>query len=106
MKLILKRRLTESVTIAPSTGIDGHGYHVYGSGTVYKSLLVDKNKLIRNTEGQEVVSSSRVYVESGWSSPDITDKITLADSSIPTIININTIKNHRNIINHHVAFLE
>ena len=104
--LLFKRRLNEAITIAPSTGTDGHGYHGHETAVPLKSLLIDKSRLIQTPEGKEVVSSSRVYVEKKWNDPKVTDKITLEDGSTPLIVQINKVKNHRNVINHYVAFLD
>ena len=104
--LLFTRRLNEAITIAPSTGTDGHGFHGHGTAVSLKSLLIDKQTMIRNSKGNEVVSSSRVYIDNAWDNPDVTDKITLLDNIVPTIIKISKVKNHRNVINHYVAFLD
>lgn len=105
--LLFKRRLTETISIAPvDSTMDGHGFHGHGTAVNNLSLLVNKRKLVRDDEGNEVVSSARIYVKNTWSSPKVTDKLTPVDGSVPTIIAIDTIKDHRNVINHYVAFLE
>lgn len=76
-----------SVTISHFTSYDKHGDPSYGSGTATACYIEMSPKLIKNTAGQEVVSSARVYVI-GDSSLNVRDKVVLPDGQYPPVLRI------------------
>ena len=76
-----------TVTISQFTSFDKYGTPSYGTGTSTACYIEMSPKLVRNTTGQEVVSSARVYVI-GDSSITPLDKIALPDSSTPPILRV------------------
>ena len=51
----------QTVQVAAKTGIDGYGQIEYGANTTYRVRLVGKRRLVRNDQGDEVLSTHTVY---------------------------------------------
>lgn len=77
--------LKESITVSEFLSRDSYGAPQYGSPASYSARLVRVNRLVRNGEGSQEVSSHHLWVEpitgltSEWD-------ITLADGSNPVIL--------------------
>ena len=54
--------LDYSVTYYPWTGYDKYGAPTYGSSSTVYCYRVDTSKLVKNAQGQEVVSSHQLYI--------------------------------------------
>jgi hypothetical protein len=76
-----------TVTIAQFTSYNKYGEPSFGSGTSTACYIEMSPKLIRDSKGQQVVSSARVYIV-GDSSVTPLDKVTLPDSSSPPILKV------------------
>lgn len=57
--------MRQVVLVAPRTGHDSFGHPAYGADVSYFGRLVGKRQLVRNSDGQEVMSSQTVYLRSG-----------------------------------------
>lgn len=57
--------MRQVILVAPRSGHDSFGNPAYGADVSYFGRLVGKRQLVRNVEGQEVVSSQTVYLRSG-----------------------------------------
>ncbi len=76
MDAALKTMCKSTVTIAPWTGQDVYGQASYGTAVSYAAHISGKARMVRNTLGQEVVSSVHVVLSTA---PSIStkDRITL-----------------------------
>ena len=54
--------LPDTITIEPYTGADGYGAPQFGAGVSYRARIEWGPKNVMNAQGQEVVSSARIYV--------------------------------------------
>ncbi len=75
--------LHQTITIEPWTGRDGYGNPSYGAGVSYSARIVGKSQLIRDTQGQEVVSQYTVYLLSN-ATVDARSRVTLPAGYAPT----------------------
>lgn len=76
-----------TVTIAQFTSFDKYGEPSYGSGTSTACYLEMSPKLIRDSKGQQVVSSARAYIIGDVTVTPL-DKVTWPDSSSPPILKV------------------
>lgn len=93
----LTQSLQPTVTHAPFTGKDGEGGYSYDTGVARAALVERKTKMVRNSAGEEVVSTHVVTIlrpvaangSPGRREPiDPRDKFTLPDGSTPKILAI------------------
>ena len=79
--------LTETVAIKPWSSQDEYTEPTYGTSVDYKARVSGKRTLVRNADGQEVVSSKSVYLGQYL---DVTTKaqITLPDATTPPILSV------------------
>ena len=92
------------VTIAQYTGFDKYGEPSFGSGTSTACYIEMSPKLVRNSTGQEVVSSSRVYIVGDVTVTPL-DKVTLPDSSNPPILRVDHFYNDKATLELSVIYL-
>jgi hypothetical protein len=64
---------------------DAYGEKNYGSEAGYSARIINKQKLVRGADGQNVLSSGQVWLL-GAPAIDVEDKITLPDNSTPPIL--------------------
>ena len=57
--------MRQTLTIADASTMDAFANLTFGSPTTYRCRLVGKTKLVRNSEGREVVSSQHAILASG-----------------------------------------
>lgn len=59
---MIKRYLNQDATWKCKTGQDGYGQPIFDVGTAIKVRWQGKRQLIRDTQGQEVVSQAEVWL--------------------------------------------
>lgn len=78
--------LNRSITIERWSGTyDDYGNPVYSAAEVIPARIFKKNKITRNIEGKEVVSTTQIYIESTATTKD---RITLPTGEQPLVINV------------------
>lgn len=60
--MIPKRKKHNTVIVAPYRGSGAYG-PVFGESVTYVGLVDSERKLVRNSAGEEVISSSSVYLD-------------------------------------------
>jgi hypothetical protein len=79
--------MTQVVTWEPRTGLDEYSRPTYGAATAVRCRVVGRTKLVLDTNGQEVVSTTVVYCDGNPGiSPE--DRVTLPDGSQPVILRV------------------
>jgi len=78
---------TVTVSWEPLLSQDVYGKPTYDAGVNFKARVVRENKLVRNKEGQEVMSTAQCWLEGN---PEVSpeDQITLEDATTPAILAI------------------
>ena len=76
-----------TITIAQFTSFDKYGEPSYGAGASTACYIEMSPKLIRDSKGQQVVSSARMYIIGDGTVTPL-DKVTLPDSSSPPILKV------------------
>lgn len=66
---------------------DGYGKPVFDTPEAFAARLSRKHKLVRDTEGHEVVSTAHIWLE-GTPAVSPQDQITLSDGTTPAIISV------------------
>ena len=79
--------LTETVAIKPWSSQDEYSEPTYGTSVNYKARVSGKRTLVRNAEGQEVVSTHAVYLGQ-YLAASTKDEITLPDGTKPPILSV------------------
>ena len=51
----------QTVQVAARSGVDSYGQPSFGSDVAYKARVVGKRRLVRNDQGDQVISSHTVY---------------------------------------------
>ncbi len=93
----------QSVTVEPWVRDDQYGQPVYGAPVSYSARVQEKVKMIRDTQGQQVVSTSQVYFD-GSVTVTVKDRITLPDGTQPLILSIGGSPDETGVIDHRVVY--
>jgi hypothetical protein len=95
MSLAKSRFLAATVTIAPFSSYDDYGSPTHGADATYSGRYLQQNEMVRITDGEEKISTGQLYVDNDYS-PNLLDKVTLADGSNPKILQIQESKDRKN----------
>lgn len=95
MSLAKSRFLAATVTIAPFSSYDNYGSPTHGADATYNGRYMQMNELVRTTDGEEIISTGQLYVDSNYS-PNVLDKVILADGSTPKILQAQESKDNKN----------
>lgn len=81
-----------TVKIAPRTSIDGYNKPAYGDDVEHQCLIEYRNRMVRNSRGDEVVSSAAIYLTSAPGT-EVTARVTMPDLKMPQILSIGRFAN-------------
>lgn len=81
------------ITIEARTGTDAYGRPVYAAPVTVPGVIDQTRKLVRSPQGEEVVSSSRVFLAPGVSVPD-GSRVTYPDGQKTTSISAAIRRDH------------
>lgn len=81
----LKDLFTDTVTYRAFSSRDVFGAPTYGSGTEYAARVVREHHLVRDGQGDEVVSTAQVWIK-GTPEVDPEDQVELSDGTTPEIL--------------------
>jgi len=95
MSLAKTRFLAATVTIAPFSSYDNYGSPTHGSDATYNGRYMQYNEMVRTVDGEEKISTGQLYVDNDYT-PNVLDKVTLADGSTPKILQIQESKDRHN----------
>lgn len=84
----VRHLMGQSVTVEPFSSQDEYGVPTYGAGVGMAARVVRGRKLVRDTEGREVVSMSRAYVDSAGMTIGAKDRVTLPYGTQPRILHV------------------
>lgn len=79
--------LTQTITWSPLTGRDGYSAPSYGSPVSLKCRIERKNRLVTNSQGQQVTSTASAIIQ-GHPVIDPQDLIKFDDGTLPTIVSV------------------
>jgi hypothetical protein len=77
--------MCESLTIEPATTIHSYGRYSFGTAVNVAARIVPKTQKIIDKNGQDVISSAEIYVDSS-ATVTVNDRITLPDGTKPIIL--------------------
>jgi hypothetical protein len=79
--------LAQTIWRKPKTGVDGYGQPVFGSPAETKGRWLEKRRLVRNAQGEQVISEVSVTL-----SPDeaiaVGDQLSMDNSMYLTVISV------------------
>lgn len=85
--------MTDTITFNAGSAIDKYGKRTYGgTTTTAQGHIVYENKLIKDQEGQDILSTGKVILYGPYTSITLQDKITLPNGTSPVIVSIETKK--------------
>lgn len=80
--------MTDTVTLEPYSGQNSHAEPTFGAGVQYQARVVGRTRLVRDTDGQQVVSNQTVYLATIPATLTTRDRITLPDGTQPLMMMI------------------
>ena len=84
--------MPHTITVFGSSTLDKYGSQAWsGSGTSYRCRLVFDKRMIRDSDGREILESGRAIVY-GVASVSVKDKVTLPGGTSPLVTSVATIK--------------
>lgn len=86
----LEHLMTDTVLVAPCTGTNEYGEREFGPDVAVPCRYEIGPKVVRGLGAREVVSSARVFLIEHV--VNVTDRLTLADGSQPTILAVSGVK--------------
>lgn len=95
--------LNQMITIAPATGLDSEGMRTYGAAVSSAALVIGKQKMVRDAQGHDAVSSVQVYVD-GTVLVTAESRITLPDGTQPVILAVSSYPDENGVIDHKVVY--
>jgi hypothetical protein len=91
------------VTITSATGLDEYGMEVLGTPVVVKCCIFQKQQLVLGPQGDNVVSSTQIYVD-GPTVVTTSSKIVLPDGTSPMVLAVSTFPDEWGVIDHKVIY--
>jgi hypothetical protein len=82
--------MTEEVQIRPAAGTDAYGKPTYEPARTVRARIEDRNRIVRDTFGKEVVSSSTVYLAEVVDVP-VSSQVLFPDGRTPAVLVIETV---------------
>ncbi len=99
-----KELMTVTVTVAPLSSQDGFSKPTYGAAVSFKARVVREHKLVRDKEGQEVVSTAQCWINGNpVISPEA--QVTLEDATTPAVVMIEQFQDERGPSHTKIYFL-
>lgn len=83
----LKALMLQSITVKPRTAQNSYAEATYGTAVTRTCRIEQTKRLVRDAAGQEVVSSTQVYLDDVYSTA-VTSEVTLPDGTKPDIITV------------------
>ena len=85
--------MTDTVVFNAGSAIDKYGKRTYGGTTTsVQCKIIYETRLMKDMEGQDIVSTGRAILYGPYTSLALTDKITLPNGTTPVIISIETLQ--------------
>lgn len=95
--------MPDTITFNAGSAIDKYGKRTYGgTETTASGRVIYETRLMKNLEGQDIVSTGRVVLYGAYPSLTLADKITLPNGTSPVIVSLETKKdtggNHHTVV--------
>lgn len=95
--------MPDTVIFNATTATDKYGKKTFGGGNIsVRARLIDDVVLVKNAEGQDIVSAGRAILAGDYSTLTLGHKITLPNGSTPVIVKIDN-KNDTSATTHHTV---
>ena len=97
--------MPDTVIFNPTASTDKYGKKTFGNAQTNISVrarLIDDVVLVKNAEGQDIVSAGRAILAGDYSTLTLGHKITLPNGSTPVIVKIDN-KNDTSATTHHTV---
>jgi hypothetical protein len=95
--------MTDTIVFNAQSAIDKYGKKTFGgSQTSVTGRIVFETRLMKDMEGQDIVSTGRVYLYGAYTALTLGHKITLPSGATPVIVALETKKdtggNHHTVV--------
>jgi hypothetical protein len=95
--------MPDTVIFNATTATDKYGKKTFGGGNIsVRARIVDDVVLIKDAEGQDIVSAGRAYLAGDYSTLTLGHKMTLPSGATPVIVKIDS-PNDTNATAHHTV---
>lgn len=96
--------MPHTISVYPHAGFNSYGEPSYSTGaTTYAAMVEERPDIIRNSFGEEIVSSHVVYVNS-TSRIAMTSRVVLPDGSEPSLVRSDVFSDEDGSFHHVVLF--
>lgn len=95
--------MRQTVTIAPWSSQNAYGEPAFGTAVTYPARVVARTRMVRDTQGREVVSTATVYLGAA-PTLSVKDRLTLPNGETPVIAAIGDYPDERGP-HHSVVYL-
>lgn len=93
--------MPHTITVYGSATLNKYGQQSYsGDGTGYQCRLIWDERMIRTTDGREILEAGRAVVY-GMATVDVNDKVELPDGSTPLVTSVSELKDE--VGDHHTV---
>ena len=82
--------MPHTIRVSKLTSTDRYGKPSFGSWTPVRCLIAAEQRLVRATDGQQVLTSSVAYCYSPTFAITVRDKVELPDGTTPPLLNVST----------------
>lgn len=103
MEKALLALLNQVILVESATGVDAYGQSTYGTFVSVPARVEGKNRKVLNAQGNEVVSSTTIYVD-GAAVITTSSRITLPDGTKPLILSVESMPDIDGTPHHKVVF--
>lgn len=83
--------MPDTINFAATSSKDKYGKKTFGSNTGIRGRIVDEIQLIKNDQGQDVVTKGRVYLYGDHDEITLGHSMTLPDGTSPVIIRVDNV---------------
>lgn len=93
--------MPHTITVFGASTMDKYGKQSFsGSGTSYQCRLMYDSRMVRDTDGREILEAGRAIVY-GVATVSVKDKVALPDGRTPLVTSVEQIKDEKG--NHHTT---
>jgi hypothetical protein len=85
--------MLQTASVAAQTGLDKYGKPTYSaSPSVYRCRYIRSDRILRDSDGREIIESGRAILTTAAASVTTTHKLTLPDGRTPKIVDVSTLQ--------------
>lgn len=84
--------MLQTITVQHQSAVDKYGKPSWGSSDSYRCRIMNTERMVRDSEGREIVEAGRAVVWGVVSGVSVKDRIVLPDGSTPPVVTVSTMQ--------------